>query len=201
MRDIKYCGQVTDTFVEVQVRCKNLCIPVHYRQSTDVHDTSGITKGDTQRPSGNDLRPGSFCPSFNTLPFLKGNNQFYAISIVFKCPYFIFWPSWRIFTKLPMNVVLSQATLPPKFQFPTIGNSSSAGARTCETEDARVASSSSSSSFYRAPGCTAAVWFIVLPLMFKLSPPVVSPRDPGLRSSSVLLTPGSTAASVAYCTI
>jgi hypothetical protein len=29
------------------------------------------------------------------------------------------------------------------------------------------------------PGCTAAMWLIVLPLMFKLSPPVVSARDPG----------------------
>jgi hypothetical protein len=31
MRDIKYRVQVIDTFVEVQVRCKALCIPVHYR--------------------------------------------------------------------------------------------------------------------------------------------------------------------------
>ena len=30
-----------------------------------------------------------------------------------------------------------------------------------------------------APKCTAAMWLIVLPFMFKLSPPVVSPRDPG----------------------
>ena len=71
MRDIKYRGQAIDTFVAVQVRCKALCIPVHYKQNTDVHDTSGITKGGTQLPSGNELRPGSFCPSFSTLPFLK----------------------------------------------------------------------------------------------------------------------------------
>jgi len=71
MRYIKYRGQVIDTFVEAQVRCKALCIPVRYRQNTDVHDTSGITKSGTQLPSGNELRPGSFCPSFSTLPFLK----------------------------------------------------------------------------------------------------------------------------------
>jgi hypothetical protein len=73
MRDIKYRGQVIGTFVEVHVRYKALCIPVHYsyRQSTDVHDISGITKGDTQRPSGNELRPGSFCAGFSTLAFLK----------------------------------------------------------------------------------------------------------------------------------
>jgi len=38
----------------------------------------------------------------------------------------------------------------------------------------------SSSSFCRAaPRITAAMWLIVSPLMFKLSPPVVSRRDPG----------------------
>jgi len=71
MRDIKYRGQVIDSFVEIQVRCKALCITLHYRQSTDVHDPSGITKADAQLSPGDELRPGSFCPSFSTLPFLK----------------------------------------------------------------------------------------------------------------------------------
>ena len=50
-------------------------------------------------------------------------------------------------------------------------------------------SSSSSSSFCRAPssycpGCTAAMWLIVLPLMFKLSQPVVSSRVLAVRGGA-----------------
>jgi hypothetical protein len=59
-----------------------------------------------------------------------------------------------------------------------------------------------SSSALLPPGSTAAMWLILLPLIFKLSPPVVSPRDPGSQSWIGVqfrnLPPGSTAASVAY---
>jgi hypothetical protein len=78
---------------------------------------------------GSASRPGRF--------FLPGMNL-YAISIVFKCSYFIFWPFWWTFTKFSINVVASEATPAPNFHFPTVGSSSSADAGTCETEVAHV---------------------------------------------------------------
>jgi len=40
-------------------------------QSTDVHNTDGITKGVTQSPSRRELRPGTFCASLARFRFLK----------------------------------------------------------------------------------------------------------------------------------